>query len=220
MKKILIRRYLSDHPGYTHPKILGDQYRSAIPNELRETTVLPTAFPHGSAAIVLSQGFSRKSVVRKSLLVLFVLFSYTYLARSIFGRRQATPLFCPCRFFLHPPMVLPSQSSCLFSTETPSPSQSMVQKRQAFLPDATPESFTVGLKKMYSNDVSKAITHAVIACLSCQASEAQGRHHAQQLSASPSFNPSPVARCRLDRHRVPSAPIEWGVRQAESYREQ
>jgi hypothetical protein len=43
MKKILVRRYLSDLPGYTHPKILGDQNRFTIPNDHREKTVLPAA---------------------------------------------------------------------------------------------------------------------------------------------------------------------------------
>ena len=165
MKKILVRRYLSDLPGYTHPKILGDQNRFTIPNDHREKTVLPAAaFPLGVRESSSPKAFRGNPLFEKSLLVLFVLFSYTYLVRSIFGRRQATPLFCPCRFFLHPPMVLPSQSSCLFSTETPSPSQSMVQKRQAIMPDAILESLTVGLKKVQSNDLSNAISHTALAC--------------------------------------------------------
>lgn len=137
MKKILVRRYLSDLPGYTHPKILGDQNRPTIPNDHREKTVLPAAaFPLGVRESSSPKDFRGNPLFEKSLLVLFVLFSYTYLVRSIFGRRQATPLFCPCRFFLPPPMVPASQSSCFFLTEPPSPPQSMVQKRQATLPDA------------------------------------------------------------------------------------
>jgi len=46
------------------------------------------------------KAFRGNPLFDKSLLVLFVLFSYTYFVRSIFGRRQATPLFCPCRFSL------------------------------------------------------------------------------------------------------------------------
>ena len=137
MKKILVRRYLSDLPGYTHPKILGDQNRFTIPNDHREKTVLPAAaLPLGVRESSSPKAFRGNPLFEKSLLVLFVLFSYTYLVWSIFGRRQATPLFCPCRFFPHPPMVLASQSPCLFLTETPSPPPSMGQKRQASLPDA------------------------------------------------------------------------------------